>query len=113
MKYEPLTMQDFESLRKELLGKLLDKNTYKRELAKLLTKDMLCRESRKIRKDISDFREEINQKLDMLLSSIDGLVKLITNSQVEKAASEANFQRHEQWLEDYENLIGRLERKRA
>lgn len=105
--------QDLENLKKELLDKLVDKDTYKKELVKLATKDLLRWEIHEVRKDLNDFKEQNNQKLDMLLSSIDGLAKLITNGQVEKAASEATFQPHEQWLEDHENRIGRLERKSA
>ena len=47
----------------------------------------------------------------MLLSSIDGLAKLITNDQVEKAYFEATFRRHERWLEDHDSRIGHLETK--
>ena len=47
----------------------------------------------------------------MLLSSIDGLAKLITNDQLEKAASEATFQRYERWLEDHDSRIEHLVKK--
>jgi GTP1/Obg family GTP-binding protein len=105
--------QDLENLKRELLDKLVDKDTYKKDLAKLATKDLLRWEIHEVRKDLNDFKEETNQKLDMLLSAIDGLAKLITNGQVEKAASEATFQRHEQWLEDHERRIERIEMKSA
>lgn len=128
MKNEPINRQDFESFKKELfenfalkqdlddqknelLDKLVDKETYKKDLARLATKDMLQWESHEIRKDLNDFKEEINQKLDKLLSAVDGLAKQFTNSKVEKAASEATFQRHEQWLEDHDARIEWLERK--
>ena len=90
---------------------MVDKDTHKKDLAKLSTKDELRWESYEIRKDMSVFKEQTNEKLDMLLSSIDGLTKLITNDQLEKAASEATFQRHERWLEDHDSRIGHLETK--
>ena len=65
--------QDLENLKRELLDKLVDKDTYKKDLAKLATKDLLRWEIHEVRKDLNDFKEETNQKLDMLLSAIDGL----------------------------------------
>lgn len=105
--------QELESFKQDLLDKLVDKDTHKKDLAKLATKDELRWESSEIRKDLSDFKEQTNEKLDTLLSAIDGLAKLITNGQVEveKAASEATFQRHERWLEDHNIRIEHLEEK--
>ena len=105
--------QDLENLKKELLDKLVDKEKHKKDVATLATKDMLRWESYEIRKDVSDLKEEMNQKFNKLLSAIDGIAKQFTNGQIEKTASEATFQRHERWLEDHDNRIEHLERKTA
>ena len=47
--------QDLENIRKELLENLVNKDTHKKYLAKLATKDELRWESYEIRKDMSDF----------------------------------------------------------
>lgn len=133
MKDDQLTKKDLDNLKNELLDKLVDKDVHKKDLDNLKTdiaKLDIKEELNKVKKtleivaaqvtknslDIMDLKKEtgeVHKKLDVILQSVDGLARLITNGQVEKAASEATFQRHEQWLEDHENRIGRIERKSA
>jgi len=79
----------------------------------LLDEDTLRSEFYKIRKALMDFRMEMNQKFDMVLSAINRLAKQIADEKIKKVASEATFQRHERWLEEHDNRIGRLEKKIA
>ena len=60
--------------------------------------------------DFHEYKEENRQKLDTVLSSIDGLARLITNGQVEKAATESALRRHDNLLIDHETRIGVLEK---
>jgi archaellum component FlaC len=60
--------------------------------------------------DFIEYKEENSQKLDTILISIDGLAKLVTNGQVEKAATESALRRHDNLLEDHETRIGILEK---
>lgn len=105
--------KDLESLRNELLDKLVDKETHKKDIEPLATKDMLRWESYEIRKEVSDLRDEVKEKFDIVLSAIDGIAKQFTDYQIEKAASEGTFQRHERWLENHDERIEQLERTSA
>jgi len=84
---------------------LVDKETYKKNLSKLVTREEHRWEISQLRADL----QKTDQKINKILEIVDGLAKLITNGQVEKAAAEATFQRHEQLLEDHEQRIRHLE----
>ena len=95
---------DKETFEQEL-AKLVDKETYQQNLAKLVTIDEHRWEISQLRADL----QKTDQKISKILEIVDGLARLITNGQVEKAAAEATFQRHDQLLEDHEQRISHLE----
>jgi archaellum component FlaC len=63
--------------------------------------------------DFIEYKEENSQKLDTILVSIDGLARLITDGQAEKAATESALRRHDNLLVDHATRIGVLEKKTA
>jgi gas vesicle protein len=64
-----------------------------------------------IKTDVREFRDEMNEKFDTVLTAIDGLAGLITNGQVEKAATESALYSHERTIENQEGRIEILEKK--
>jgi len=120
------TKKDLEALKNELLDKMVTKEDHKKEIAKLVTKKEFKKEIEKINKridnlasimgkysvDIMELKDEvadIHPKIDHIFQSLDGFMRLITNGQVEKAAAEGTFQRHEYTLDKHEQRITRLE----
>jgi len=61
---------------------------------------------------LSDFKDETGQKLDTIITAVDGLARLITDGQTEKAAMNSALYRHEDMLENHEIRIDILEKKK-
>jgi hypothetical protein len=61
--------------------------------------------------EVSGLRNDMNEKFDTVITTIDGLAGLITDGCVEKAATESALHRHEAKLDDHESRIGNLEKK--
>jgi len=61
--------------------------------------------------DIKELKNDMNEKFDTVITTLDGLAGLITDGRVEKAATESALHRHEAKLDDHEIRIGNLEKK--
>jgi uncharacterized protein YwbE len=61
--------------------------------------------------EVSGLKNEMNEKFDTVITTLDGIAGLITDGRVEKAATESALHRHESKLEDHEIRIGNLEKK--
>ena len=59
--------------------------------------------------DLKKAEERHDQRYNKILEILYGIAGHIKNSRIEKAASEATFQRHERKLEDHEERIEQLE----
>jgi hypothetical protein len=137
MNNEVATKTDLEILKNELLDKLVDKEQHQKDMAtlatkeelnqavaklatkeelnqavaKLATKDELKWEINELRREIKQIDERHNQRYDKILVTLDGIAGLIQNGRVEKAATEAAFQRHERTIDDHEHRIEQLEQQ--
>jgi gas vesicle protein len=60
---------------------------------------------------LSNFQNESGQKLDTIITAVDGLAKLITDGQTEKVAVNSALYRLEDRAENHEKRIGILETK--
>jgi len=60
---------------------------------------------------LSNFRNETGEKLDTIITAVDGLAKLITDGQTEKVAVNSALYRLEDRAENHERRIGILETK--
>ena len=60
---------------------------------------------------LSNFRNETGEKLDTIITAVDGLAKLITDGQTEKVAVNSALYRLEDRAENHEKRIGILETK--
>jgi hypothetical protein len=61
--------------------------------------------------EVSGLKGEMNEKFDTVITTLNGLAGLFTDSRVEKAATESALHRHEAKLEDHETRIRNLEDK--
>lgn len=98
-----VTKEEFKEFKKEL----------KKELSKFATKDELRFEIGELRKDMKAMDDKHDQRYNRILEFMGGIAGEISNNRIEKAASEATFQRHERKLEDLELRIEQLESKAA
>jgi hypothetical protein len=107
-------MVDKDQYEKDM-AKLLTKEEFrielKKELSKYTTKDELRFEIGELRKDMKEMNAQHDQRYNKILEILDGIAGHIKNSRIEKAASEATFQRHERKLEDREVRILQLEQQ--
>jgi hypothetical protein len=113
MKNDHATKADLNELKDELKN---DMNELRNEL-KSEMKDMredigvqLINLNNKVEQNSLELKNEMNEKFDTVIITLDGLAGLISNGRVEKAAAESTFRRHETKLEDHESRIGNLER---
>ena len=125
MIHEPATKKDLEitknELNKAIIGVKSDLNGVKTDLSEVkadlknVKKGVEHLIIQKVRNQDEHFqmKEQSRQQFDTLLSAIDGLAKLITNGQVEKAATESALRRHDGRLADHEIRVGVLEKKTA
>jgi chromosome segregation ATPase len=58
---------------------------------------------------LSDFKVETGEKLDTIITAVDGLTRLVTDGQTELRAMNAALYRHEDMLSDHETRINVLE----
>ena len=105
---------DLAGVKVDLAGVKGDLNEVKSDL-KNVKKDIEHLAIREARNQVDHFemKEQSRQQFDTLLTAIDGLAKLITDGQVEKAATESALQRHDDRLADHEIRIGVLEKNTA
>ncbi|MCU0644012.1 MAG: hypothetical protein MUC94_07090 [bacterium] len=139
MNNEVATKTDLDVLKHELLDKLVDKDQHQKDMAKLATKEELNQavaklatkeqlnqavaklatkeelkwEINELRREIKQIDERHNQRYEKIIVTLDGIAGLLQNGRVEKAATEASFQRHERTLDDHEHRIEQLELQHA
>jgi hypothetical protein len=124
MNNEVATKTDLDILKHELLDKLVDKEQHQKDMAtlatkeelnqavaKLATKEELKWEINELRREIKQIDERHNQRYEKILVTLDGIAGLLQNGRVEKAATEATFQRHKRTLDDHEHRIEQLEQQ--
>jgi len=61
--------------------------------------------------DLQEFKQETRKQHNEVMTAVDGLAKMVTDTRTEIAAFNHAFNRHEKTLEDHETRIGLLERK--
>ncbi len=122
--------KDLDALKNELLAKLVTKEEYQKGIANLVTKEEHKKDIDTVNKKLDNLTNKVAQnsadiielkqqmagvpeKINQILKIVDGLMKFITDGQVEKVAQEATFRRHEKILSDHEVRLGQLEKKCA
>ncbi|MCI0496387.1 hypothetical protein L0Z72_15380 [candidate division KSB1 bacterium] len=98
---------------RQAVAKLATKEELKQAVAKLATKEELKWEINELRREIKQIDERHNQRYEKILVTLDGIAGLLQNGRVEKAATEATFQRHKRTLDDHEHRIEQLELQHA
>jgi chromosome segregation ATPase len=118
-----------DDLKKEL-AQFVTKTEFRQELAKVATKEAVEVVARQVLKNttdiveikaklndidwkIEDIREDIKNKFDVIIISLDKLSGEISNNRTEKAAIDHALMRHEERFEKHETRISQLERKCA
>ena len=131
------TKKDLEDLKKDLkqeLTQYVTKEEFRREIAKLATKESVEIVARQVLKNTNniaalknemrmgfkrvderlDFLEsKFDMKFDIMISAIDGIAKEFQNGRTEKAAIDHALTRHDEQFDDHEMRIKKLERKIA
>jgi ribosomal protein L29 len=125
-KRQNITKSDLEALEKRLKASFVSKTEFKREIAKLATKEELevvrkrldevasqvalnTTDIRELKQDLARVESTINAKLDVVLQTIDGLAGKIDRQQTENAAILHSLSRHDRQLDDHEHRIEKLE----
>ncbi|MCI0514002.1 hypothetical protein L0128_12375 [candidate division KSB1 bacterium] len=112
------------------IANLVTKEEYQKGIANLVTKEEHKKDIDTVNKKLDNLTNKVAQnsadiielkqqmagvpeKINQILKIVDGLMKFITDGQVEKVAQEATFRRHEKILSDHEVRLGQLEKKCA
>jgi len=61
--------------------------------------------------DLHEFKQETREQHNTVMNAIDGLARLVTNGQTERAAVDHALRRHDHTLENHESRIQVLEMK--
>ena len=131
---KPVTKKELEATKLELLAKLENNATKdeiknfatkddlknfatKDDLKKLATKEELKKLDRKVEILAAELlsmnrrMEKVESNTDLILQTLDGIVKRLDISETERAATEHAFRRHENMLDDHETRLTALEVK--